>query len=203
MPTNSKPAYDRNTERARHFIQIHEDAQQGAGAPARQYRELPRAAIVFSVGAIDAYLSEVSAEVMIRQFQTNVANSDTRFIMSKIQKEIPTLALEIAVLPTNPERIQRVRESIVEHFHNNVSNHGAKAVASTMQRMGSSANAVWDHLRNHGYQNPVDQLDRWTDVRHQIVHQGTRPTVRRYQAADFIEFADAIVNRIDSIAENI
>jgi len=110
MATQSKPAFDRNIERARYFLQIHAQAQVGAGAPPLPYRELPRAAIVFSVGAIDAYLSEVSAEVIVRQLQTGVANNTARDVLKRVQQDIPTLALEVAVLATAPERLQRIRE---------------------------------------------------------------------------------------------
>lgn len=142
MATASKPAFDQNIQRAKYFLEIHQDAQQGAGAPPLKYRELPRAAIVFAVGAIDAYLSQVSAEVLIRKLQENLSSDDARSLLKRIQNDVPTLALEIAVLATNAQRATRMREVVVDHFHNHVSNHGAKAVAAAMRRIGREANDV-------------------------------------------------------------
>jgi len=202
MATQSKPAFDANIQRARRFLEIHEDVQQGAGAPPLRYRELPRAAIVFAVGAVDAYLSEVSAKVMVRQLQADVANNATRETLRRVQQELPTLAIVVSVLATNPERILRIREAIADHFHNKVSNHGPRAVAAAMERIGHNANEVWNHLTNQGYQQPADRLEHWTSVRHNIVHRGQRPSVHRPHAKGFIAFVDALIARIDHIAEN-
>lgn len=203
VATGSKAAYDRNSHRARYFLKIHEDVQAGQGAPLLRYRELPRAALVFSVGALDAYLSELSAEVMVRQFQAELANKDARGALERIQKEVPTLALEVAVLPTQEARIQRIKDAIGDYFNNSVSNHGQKAVSATLARIGCQQNQLWDHLLGLGYADPREYLDRWTDARHQIVHQGLRPRVRRTQAYYFIGFADALVARIDNLSEAV
>lgn len=201
MATASKAAYENNTIRARYFLRIHEDAQKGRGSPPLPYRELPRAAVVFSVGAIDAYLSEVSAEVMIRQFRAGVANKEARDVLQRVLKDIPTLSLEVAILTTSDERVQRVQDAVAGHFHTNVSDHGQKAVSAAIVRMGRMPNQVWDHLVDLGHKNPHAFLDHWTSIRHRIVHQGERPPVRRGGADDFIAFADDLVARVDAIAE--
>ena len=94
----AKAAFDVNIRRASYFLDIHEEAQQGAGAPSLPYRELPRGAVVFAVGALDAYLSEVSAEVIVRDLESAVAPTETREVLKRVQAEVPTLSLEIAVL---------------------------------------------------------------------------------------------------------
>lgn len=202
MPTESIPAFMLNLTRARYFLEIHKNAQIGAGAPPLRYRELPRAAIVFAVGAIDAYLSEVTAEIMLRQLQVGPANNLAREVLKKVQQDIPTLAVEVAVLATNAERVQRIRDVIVDHFQNRVSNHGAKAVAAAMDRMGHAANEVWNHLLGLGHQQSAEYLEHWTTTRHRIVHQGQRPRVHRSQAERFVTFANDLVKRIDGIADD-
>lgn len=54
--TDSLPALERNIQRARYFLLSHEDAttEAGRGSPPARFRELPRAAVVFAVGALDA-----------------------------------------------------------------------------------------------------------------------------------------------------
>ena len=91
MPTQAKNVFDTNIERSGYFLKIHEDAQNGAGAPALRFRELPRASIVFTVGAVDAYLSDMSAEVLIAQLQSAPPTQQMREILKRIQNELPTL----------------------------------------------------------------------------------------------------------------
>ena len=135
--TEARGAFDVNIQRASYFLDIHEEAQSGAGAPSLPYRELPRGAVVFAVGALDAYLSELSAEVMVREFQSTIASSDARETLKRIQSDLPTLALEISVIDNHNARLQRIRDVIVDHFQNRVSMHGAKGVSATAGRIGA------------------------------------------------------------------
>lgn len=203
MATDAKQVFDANIERAGYFLKIHEDAQAGAGAPPLRFRELPRASIVFTVGAIDAYLSDMSAEVLIAQLQSAPPSQQMREILKRIQSELPTLAIELSVLATNPERIQRLQESVADHFHNRVSQHGSKAVAASLMRIGGEVSSVWSYLEQTGHTRPAKYLDEWTDKRHRIVHQGKKLTVHRPTANAFKEFSVALVERVDLIAENL
>lgn len=201
MPTNAKPVFDRNIQRASYFLDIHEAGQGGVGAPAMPMRELPRGAIVFAVGAVDAYISEVSAEVIVRQLQAQLPTSSMRDLLKAVQREIPTLSLEVALLATQGERITRIREAIVDHFHSNVSSQGSKAVAAAVQRTGRPPADLWNALGGAGYPDAAGRLDDWTEIRHQIVHRGQSPQVRRPQARGFIDLAIAMVDRVDAYAE--
>jgi hypothetical protein len=200
LATDSKPTFDTNIKRAEYFLDIHEKAQSGRGAPPLPYRELPRGAVVFAVGALDAYISEVSAEVIVSQLQNSMANSDQREVLKRVQSEIPTLSLELALLEKKEERIGRIQESITNHFLNNVSNHGSKAVAAVLQRFEAKPRDCWQDLSNQGFKNPAAELDKWTNIRHEIVHEGKKAVVRRDQARKFIELARAVVKRIDDYA---
>ncbi len=205
MATESKAAFDVNIERASYFLQIHEDAQKGAGAPPLPYRELPRAAVVFAVGAADAYLSELSGEVLVSQLTKAVteglSTQRTRDVLQKVQKELPTLAIEVGLAGTQAQRMDYVRRAIADYFHNSVSNHGSKAVSATVQRLGGNVADVWSAVPQPGNTTPVSRLDTWTERRHHIVHQGKKTRVRRPDAEGFIEFAKALVARIDQIVE--
>lgn len=52
--------------------------------------------------------------------------------------------------------------------------------------------AIVDHVQT--------TLEKWTDTRHQIIHQGKKPTVRRPQARKCIELMKAIVEVVDGFA---
>lgn len=203
MATNAKLAFDVNIQRASYFLDIHEATQSGAGAPTRPRRELPRGAIVFAVGAIDAYLCEVSAEILIAQVKQSSASAALRETLTRVQKEIPALALEVAFLDTQASRMARIHKSIVEYFQNQTSQFGAKGVSATITRLGGNPEDVWSVLIQQGHHDPQQLLDRWTDVRHQIVHQGKKPRVWRPHARNFIQFAEALVQRVDSVVASL
>jgi hypothetical protein len=109
--------------------------------------------------------------------------------------------LEVSVLATQAERTARIRDSVADHFHNKVSQHGSKAVASTLARIGSDVQLVWSHLEAAGYNRPAKTLDDWTDRRHDIVHKGQRPEVRRPRASEFIDFCEELIKNVDELAE--
>jgi hypothetical protein len=200
MPSSAKKTFDRNIQRAGYFLDIHEATQPGAGAPTLPRRELPRGAIVFAVGAIDCYLAELSAEVLLRQLAAASPSAAIRTVLERIGKEIPTLALEIALLPTQKERLTRLQESIASYFTNQTSNHGARAVSETVNRIGARANDLWSAMGSRGFDDPQGVLDRWTLVRHQVVHQGGRPKVGRPDARTFLAMVTALVEEVDRIA---
>lgn len=197
MSSHAKLAFDLNIQRAAYFLDIHEATQSGPGAPKLPRRELPRGAIVFAVGAIDAYLSELSAEVLVRQLETAPASQDKREVLKRVANELPTLSIELALLATQQERLNRLRESVVEYFSNQISNHGSKAVSNTLIRVGARPADVWNSLGSLGYKDPPGELDRWTSIRHQIVHQGRKPKVQRPAARVFVELAKSLAEEID------
>jgi hypothetical protein len=202
MPTKSKQVVTLNLQRAGYFLDIHENTQDGAGAPNLARRELPRASIVYAVGALDAYLSELSAEVIVHQLLAALATDQIREVLRRVQQELPTLSLEVALLASQADRVARIHQSISDYFQNSVSNHGSKAVSATLQRIGQKPADLWSSLGSLGYPNSMENLDNWTKIRHQIVHQGQRPTVRRPDARTFLEFISKLVDRIDQMAES-
>lgn len=200
MSTRAKATFDINIQRASYFLDIHDDAHKRAGAPTLPYRELPRGTVVFAVGAIDAYLSEASAEYLVARLQLSAPVHDLRETLKRVCAEVPTLALEVALLPGPQDRLQRIRDSIVDHFHNSVSNQ-AKGVAATLQRIGSRPGDFWTSLVAEGYKDPASELDRWTEVRHQIVHRGQRPPIQKPSARSFLSLAKALVDRLDVLVQ--
>ncbi len=157
---------------------------------------------MFAVGALDAYLSEVAAEVMVAQFENGHATGDSRKILEAIQRATPTLAIELAVAEPHVDRVAVLRRSIVDHFYDQVSNHGAKAVSATVQRMGRSPNGVWAAVEAAGEADPQERLDEWTSRRHAIVHRGQRPTVNREPARTCVKLVETICLAVDKVASD-
>jgi hypothetical protein len=200
VATTALTAAKRNLERASFFLDIHQGTQQGPGTPDNKRRELPRGALVFAIGALDAYLSEVAAEVMVAQFERGQATGDGRKVLEAIQRATPTLAIELAVAKPEVDRAAALRRAIVEHFYDQVSNHGAKAVSATVQRMGKSSSAVWDAVEAAGEASPQQRLDEWTDKRHAIIHRGQRPTVNREPARTCVKLVQTVSLEVDKVA---
>ena len=191
MPSNAKKAFGRNIERAGYFLEIHKEAKIGPGAPTLPYRELPRAAVVFSVGALDAYLSDVSAETLLERLQTGPTLSQKR-VLAKISQAVPSLSLEVALIQDQEERVSQVRVAVDSYFAGQ-SAHGAKAVADAVQLFDAKASAVWDAVTASGFPDPAKDLDDWTQKRHQIIHRGERPSVHRDEAQKCVDLIAAIV----------
>ena len=155
---------------------------------------------MFAIGALDAYLSEVAAEVMVAQFQRGQATGDSRKILEAIQRTTPTLAIELAVAEPQVDRAAVLQKAIVDHFYDQVSNHGAKAVSTTVQRMGKSSKAVWDAVEGAGEESPQERLEEWTVKRHAIVHRGQRPSVNREPARMCVKLVEVVCLEVDRAA---
>lgn len=210
----------KNLDRARAFSKIFAAAstntdsggKRGRGRPNRNEHELPRATVVFAIGALDAYLSEVTAEVLVAQLgdSQTTPTASARRALSTISKEISSLALELALIVDASVRHEVARRAIVGHMTSNVSNHGAKAVGSTIDRMGEiSPGVVWGAVQSRMTDfprlaqsggSPPAILDHWTNVRHRIVHQGEAVTVSVQLARELVDFIEAIGEAVDSVA---
>lgn len=110
------------------------------------------------------------------------------------------LVLEVVLIADTDDRRQRVCNIIRDHFYNNVSNHGTKAVSRFIKRLGKSTNTYWNRIGEY-WEHPRETLDSYTDVRHQIVHQGRDPSVTRSEAKEFIDFVSDLVDVLDPWVE--
>ncbi|HEV7888194.1 MAG TPA: hypothetical protein VGO92_11600 [Acidimicrobiales bacterium] len=88
----------------------------------------------------------------------------------------------------------------MNHFYDQVSNHGVKAVSSAVQRMGKSPNAVWEAVAAAGEVDPQQRLDEWTEKRHAIVHRGARPQINRDPARACVKLVEVISVEVDKVA---
>jgi len=218
--TDAMSALRTNLERAQAFTRIFDAAstkptpgtKRGRGKPSREENELLRAAVIFSLGALDAYLSDVATEVLIAQLDKAATgpNTDTRALLRRVMNEIPTLPMELALAGNTKLRHQIIRDALADHLGNRVSNHGPKGVSDTLQRMGEAVD--WDDVSvppglgttASGTKKPADAaaaLKHWTQIRHGLIHQGKRPQVKSEPAKALIEFVTAIATHVDSKAQ--
>jgi hypothetical protein len=137
---------------------------------------------------------------MLAQFANAALTGEARDVLRDVLRQTPTLALEAALAGPDIDRRELVRGAITEHFYNEVSNHGAKAVAAAAQRMGGSPNALWARVVQLGEAKPAADLDDWTNKRHAIVHQGQAPVINRDPAHRCVTLVERIGLASDEVA---
>ena len=202
MPTQAKAVVDRNLVRAGYFMEIHRTLHNAPGAPTLPIRELPRAAVVFAVGALDAYLGHVSAEVLVARGRHAVLTTDDQGILEKLASDVKSLALEVAFVEDHQSRLDALQRAITNYFEERISNHGWKAVTATVQRVGGDVSAFRARLVNVGYAEPQTLLEEYTTLRHDVVHRGMSPPCRRPYAEGCLAFIQAVADKIDEAAVN-
>lgn len=138
---------------------------------------------------------------MVAQVEHTKVSGQSRSLLAAVAKTFPTLALEVALLQQTDARLAAVREAIVTHFHENVAQHGSKAVNATLERFGGSQSQVWQELAESGFADAALELDRWTDVRHAIVHRGEKTRIQRRQATECVDLINKIAHEVDTEAE--
>lgn len=183
-------------------------ARRSRGKPGWQENELLRAAVIVGIGGLDAYLSDVAAEVLIAQLEhASNPNSDARNVLRRVMNEVDTLALELALLTDPAERRHVAQTAIGDHIANRVSNHGAKGVAATLGRMGQTMD--WSELNKRvppsllvsGVKPTAPAvLDEWTERRHKLVHQSKALRIKNDQARGLVDFVEVIARAVDAVA---
>ena len=182
--------------------------KRSAGKPSWQENELLRASVITAIGALDAYLSDVAAEVLVAQLEhADTPGSDARNVLKQVMDEIKTLPLELALVTDAGKRREAAQRAIQEHLANRVSNHGAKGVAATLARMGEVIDwarlngSVTPKLKLSGVSdNPAALLDAWTLRRHQLVHHGKALKIMSPAAHALVDFVIAIAAEVDRLA---
>lgn len=127
-----------NVKRASYFLDIHEKIQKGPGSPPKANRELPREALVFVVGALDTFLGDWSASVIIEGMRKGSSHGNAKTVLEQVQKRIPTLSLEVALISDEESRITYIDEAITKYFYSQTSQHGAKAVSAAVDLSGNA-----------------------------------------------------------------
>lgn len=180
------------------------------GKPSWQENELLRASVITVIGTLDAYLSDVAAEVLVAQLENaDTPGSDARSVLKQVMEDIKTLPLELALVTDASKRRSVAQTAIQEHLANRVSNHGAKGVAATLGRMGESIDwskldkSVTPNLKLANVKdNPAALLDAWTQRRHQLVHHGKALKITSPGAHALVDFVVAIARVVDELAQS-
>jgi hypothetical protein len=166
------------------FFDLPGGSPRTAGQPRSHEQELLRSVLVLGIGALDAYLSELTTELVPK-----LARGGTAFtIFDRLMKDQGGLILQAIYLGSND--LERALADAVESYLAGSVMHGSKAV---MQVNGWCALTLGATDFNGGrFSSAFKSLDSWTDKRHRIVHRGELVKMKRSDATDVLELVDHI-----------
>lgn len=189
----SYKVFEKNLERSRAFLRIF-DIDRTAGQPSNDEKELLRGAIVFAIGALEAFLHELVLEVVPTFGGNTKALADA---LRAIAKEDPALSLRLALAPDGSSKQEEFRLALDDWLEKK-SFHGVRMVANAMTYVGF--NLLITDFDQHTLVNTAERLEHYTQMRHNIVHRGARPAVVRNNAQECVDVIAAIVFAINAKA---
>lgn len=189
--TMSLKAFDVNIDRARGFLNIF-DADRGRGRPTRDENELLRGCLVFAVGALDAYLSDLVLEV-IPAYPAKSPTLDQA--LKTIAREDPGLSLRIVLEADNAAR-QDVFRNALRRWLDGRTFQGTERVQNALGYLGCAI--TWKEFDQWTEVNTSRELQRITEDRHAIVHSGRRPPITRQHAGNAVDLVADIAEVIDT-----
>lgn len=181
--------FEVNLERSRAFLRIF-DKDRTAGQPSNDEKELLRGSLVFAVGALDAYLSDLILEIVPKYGPKSSQLTDA---LKAIARTDPGLSLRVALAPSQADRQQEFKAALDEWLATK-SFHGPAKVTAAMEYVACPI--TWPDFDQATGTSAAKELTRVTDERHEIVHRGKKPYIRR-------DLAEKANNLIAAIAEHI
>jgi hypothetical protein len=195
--TSAAFAFLANIRRAQAFLAIFDapcGAPRGKGRPSDNEKELLRAAVVFAVAALDAYLHDLVLEEAIRTGSTRDSLSEA---LRSIAREDPSLALRIAMADSKADRQEEFR-SALDSWLTTKSFQGPEAVTRVLTYIGRSSATTT--LNSRIGANWAGELQRWTRMRHELVHRAGNANVSRKSAGDCVDLVGRVQKTVEAIA---
>jgi hypothetical protein len=169
------------------------DIDRGVGQPTNDEKELLRGAVVFAIGALDAFLHELVLEI-VPQFGGNRAALSEA--LRAIAKEDPSLSLRLALVPQAQAR-EEFRKALDEWLEKK-SFQGVSRVSSALTYVGVTL--TMNDFDHYTELPTAERLEQYTAMRHNIVHRGARPAVVRNTAGECVEMIAKMGNAINAQA---
>lgn len=178
--TNSYKRLRSNLDRADTLVDKFFDNPGGkprtVGQPKAHEQELLRSVLVLSVGALDAYLSDILIETI-----PSMANSDgATKVFDSLARARPGLLLRAFFV--GKDQLEQELGEVIEAEFAGDSMHGSRAVMRVSD---------WCHLElgrrdfdSPSFPTALSTLDSYTDSRHRIVHRGELVRLKRLDASE-------------------
>lgn len=167
--------FEKNVARSGAFLTIF-DLDRSAGRPTKEESELLRGAVVFSIGALDAFLHELVLE-LVPTFGGNRAALGAG--LRAIAQDDPSLALRMALVRDETEVRKEFREALATWLDRK-SFQGVEQVMNALRYVGLTV--TMDDFDAVTKVNTARDLAHYTEMRHKLVHRGAQPALSRSQA---------------------
>jgi hypothetical protein len=192
--TAAMMAFNANIRRSRAFLQIFDEPggrPRLQGQPSNNEKELLRAAVVFAVAALDAYLHDLVLEVVPERGVHSPQMADA---LRAIAKDDPSLPLRVALAKDRTEAQAEFRAAL-DVWLSAKSFQGPDAVVRALGFVGHRTTvAQLEPAIGSGW---AKQLADWTVMRHDIVHRAKMPYIRRIPAGECVELITKIAEAVD------
>ena len=129
---DSYEVVETNLARSQAYVRIF-DVDRTGGRPTTDEQELLRGAVVFSIGALDAFLHELALEI-VPQFRGN--RSVLNEALRAIAKDDLSLPLRMVLSPNGDQRVEAFRATL-DDWRERKSFQGAARVANALTDVGS------------------------------------------------------------------
>lgn len=192
--TEAYKVFEANLERSRAFLRIFDNKRGGGrnrGQPSSDEKELLRGSLVFAVGALDAYLSDLILEI-VPAYTPNSQSLKTA--LKEIAKSDPGLALRVTLCPSDRDRRAEFQTALSDWLESK-SFQGAEKVMNALSYLGCAL--TWPEFDIATQKSAAKELERITEERHDIVHRGRQPYVRRKPAEETIDLIAAMAGLIN------
>ena len=190
---DSFKVFERNVERSRAFLRLF-DVDRTVGQPSNDEKELLRGTIVFAIGALDAFLHELVLEVVPKFGGNRSALVDA---LRAIAREDPGLALRLSLAPDDKSKEDEFRAAL-DGWLERKSFQGVERVVAALRYVGVGL-TIEDFDCSTGLKT-AERLDRYTKMRHDIVHRGQRPSVVRNNAQECVDMIAKIGSTVNQEA---
>lgn len=203
MPSRSTDAYKvfkANLERSRAFLRIFDKEPDGGrkqGQPSKDEKELLRGSLVFAVGALDAYLSDLILQIVPGYAPKSPSLTAA---LKGIARTDPSLALRVAIAPNGRDREEEFRAALAEWLADK-SFQGAEKVSNAISYLG--CDLTWPDFDQATGRSAAKELQRITDDRHAIVHNGQKPYVKRGLVEETLTLISTMAQLIDQRVCNL
>lgn len=189
--TESVKVFKTNLERSRAFLRIF-DKDRKQGQPTNDEKELLRGCLVFAVGALDAYLSDLILEIVPEYAVKSKSLDDA---LNQIAKTNPGMILRLTLTQESTDRRTEFKAALGEWLENK-SFQGPEKVVVALGYLGCRLS--WDDFDKSTNVNSAQELKRITDERHSIVHRGQKPYIKRQLADEAVALIENMVKLIDA-----
>jgi hypothetical protein len=182
----------KNLNRARILLEFYDNDTKGRSQATKAARELLRSALVFAIGALDAYLNDLILEIIPRHI--SAPSRALQDGLREIAKKDPSLALRVALADSDQARREEFYRALNDWLANQ-SFQGPDKVVKAHEYLGCEMS--WRRFSHIVGFPAAEELRRITKRRHEIVHRSEDDVITRDEAQSAIDLVEKLAVYID------